>query len=199
VMKGQELINSAKVKNLAADFKNTSLYIYSYQDKFRALPGDDAQAGSHVSEATTLSGGNVGNGRVDGKWDSTSTTDESYVFWEHVRKSGIATGIVNMADTVGYPQRNTLGGVVGITNSTDDNSPIGKSTNLPDDRLKGAYIICSGNILGKFAKQLDIMMDDGSTSTGSMQTAPQGTTGTINATAVSDPEDATLYTVCMGV
>jgi len=65
--------------------------------------------------------------------------------------------------------------------------------------LKGAYIICSGNILGKFAKQLDIMMDDGSTSTGSMQTAPQGTTGTINAAAVSDPEDATLYTVCMGV
>ena len=44
VMKGQELINSAKVKNLAADFKNTSLYIYSYQDKYRALPGDDAQA-----------------------------------------------------------------------------------------------------------------------------------------------------------
>jgi prepilin-type N-terminal cleavage/methylation domain-containing protein len=28
VLKGQELINSAKVKNMAADFKNTQVYIY---------------------------------------------------------------------------------------------------------------------------------------------------------------------------
>ena len=44
VLKGQELINSAKVKNLATDFKNIPVFIYGYQDKFRALPGDDAQA-----------------------------------------------------------------------------------------------------------------------------------------------------------
>ena len=46
--KGQELINSAKVKNLATDFKNIPVYIYGYQDKFRALPGDDAQAAEIV-------------------------------------------------------------------------------------------------------------------------------------------------------
>lgn len=203
VMKGQELINSAKVKNLAADFKNVSLYIYSYQDKFHSLPGDDAMAASHVTGATTLTTAGVGNGRIDGKWDSTSTTDESYMFWQHVRMAGIATGVTDPTQTTAYQQRNTLGGIVGITNSTDANNPIGISTGtaaantLP---LKGAYIICSGNIQGKFAKQLDIMMDDGNTATGSMQTVLQAATaGTVNAASVPNPDDSTLYTVCYGV
>jgi prepilin-type N-terminal cleavage/methylation domain-containing protein len=32
VLKGQELINSAKVKNFATDFRNIPLFIYGYQD-----------------------------------------------------------------------------------------------------------------------------------------------------------------------
>ena len=44
ILKGQELINSAKVKNFANDFKNAPLAIYGYQDRFRAIPGDDARA-----------------------------------------------------------------------------------------------------------------------------------------------------------
>lgn len=194
VMKGQELINSAKVKNLAADFKNTSLYIYSYQDKFRALPGDDAQATSHVTGATTAATGTtLGNGRIDGFWDDYSTkTAESYLFWEHVRLAGIATGITNINDAVSYAPRNTLGGLIGITNTT--------AANLPISGITGAYIICSGNIQGKFAKQLDIMMDDGSTGTGSMRTsAAVPGEKSINQPVVSDPDDTTLYTVCMGV
>jgi prepilin-type N-terminal cleavage/methylation domain-containing protein len=53
VLKGQELINSAKVKNLATDFKNIPVYIYGYQDKFRALPGDDASADTHLGGQCT--------------------------------------------------------------------------------------------------------------------------------------------------
>jgi prepilin-type N-terminal cleavage/methylation domain-containing protein len=198
VMKGQELINSAKVKNLAADFKNTSLYIYSYQDKFRSLPGDDPSAASHVSGATVaaeINTGELGNGRVDGAWDSTANvankTNESYLFWQHVRLTGIATGITNVNDAIGYPQRNTLGGLVGITNSTATDNPIYTAGGTI---LKGAYIICSSNIQGKFAKQLDIMMDDGATNTGSMMTQTPGA-----KTAEAAPDDTTLYTVCMGV
>ena len=47
VLKGQELINSAKVKNLASDFRNIPVYIYGYQDKFKALPGEDAKPAAH--------------------------------------------------------------------------------------------------------------------------------------------------------
>ena len=49
VLKGQELINSAKVKNFATDFRNIPLFIYGYQDKFKAIPGDDRAASTHVA------------------------------------------------------------------------------------------------------------------------------------------------------
>ncbi len=40
VLKGQEkLINSAKVKNLAGDFKNIPVFIYGYQDKYKGAAG----------------------------------------------------------------------------------------------------------------------------------------------------------------
>src|SRR3990167_3356606 len=66
VLKGQELINSAKVKNLASDFKNIPVYIYGYQDKYKALPGDDIAAVTHVTAATN----GDGNGIINGMWDS---------------------------------------------------------------------------------------------------------------------------------
>src|SRR5712664_3241992 len=58
ILKGQELINSAKAKSLANDFRAIPVYIYGYQDKFRALPGDDTQVVAHVAGtlATTPAG-----------------------------------------------------------------------------------------------------------------------------------------------
>src|SRR6186997_1871304 len=76
ILKGQELINSAKVKNLANDFRVIPTYIYAFQDKFKALPGDDANVAAHVSGATlATTGGTVGNGVIDGHWNSTTATD----------------------------------------------------------------------------------------------------------------------------
>ena len=93
VLKGQELINSAKVKNLATDFRNIPVFIYGYQDKFKALPGDDALVTSHLTDATEctpVAAGlcATGNGILDGSWNATAITDESYVFWQHVRLAG---------------------------------------------------------------------------------------------------------------
>lgn len=192
VLKGQELINSAKVKNLASDFRNVPLYIYSYQDKYHALPGDDPLAATHVTDAASAVGSNLGNGRIDGKWDqyASGTNTESFYFWQHVRLAGITAGITNTSDTAGYPPRNTAGGLMGVTNST--------STDVPIADLKGTYIVCSGGIIGKFAKQLDVALDDGDTTKGSMMAIHDQTThGTVGVEAVV-PNDTDLYTVCMG-
>ena len=43
VLKGQELINNARVKSFANDFRNIPVAIYAYQDRFHAIPGDDGQ------------------------------------------------------------------------------------------------------------------------------------------------------------
>ena len=200
VLKGQELINSATVKNLATDFRNIPVFVYGYQDKFRALPGDDAQAQSHVGATATLGSGGAlhfvpGNGLIEGNWDTATTTDESQLFWQQVRLAGLAAG----PTTGDMLPTNALGGLLGITSGTYSPDPVAASAG----GLNGTYIICSAAILGKFAKQLDIQVDDGAPTTGSLReydsngarpstlSAPTLTNGQLN--------DNSSYTVCMGV
>ena len=133
VLKGQELINSAKVKNMATDFRNIPLFIYGYQDKFRALPGDHhtvvAAIGATATLATTpiTSGGLTpvactnptggatctGNGVIDGVWNTTTATDETALFWQHARLAGLAAGPTVTGDANYYPT-NADGGRMGI-------------------------------------------------------------------------------------
>lgn len=198
ILKGQELINSAKVKNLATDFKNIPVYIYGFQDKFRALPGDDLAVATHVTGATlaTTPAGTVGNGVINGLWNTATATDESCLFWEHVRLAGLAPGptAVNCAAGSDYWPKNSEGGQIGIQ------SNVGFATITGPTAMTGTYIICSQGILGKFVLQLDTTLDDGNPETGSLrailQTAIPGnasTTATVNANLANG------FTVCMGV
>jgi prepilin-type N-terminal cleavage/methylation domain-containing protein len=190
VLKGQELINSAKVKNLATDFKNIPIYIYGYQDKFRALPGDDANVDSHLAGLSAQSAVNagsavIGNGVIEGNWDASGTA-ETNVFWQHVRLANLAPGPTAYSAGIQFQPTNSVGGLIGITNSSQ--SPI--------TGMRGSYIICSDAIAGKFAKQLDITMDDGATDTGSMRAVKTGTTGA--ALSNANVNDDLSYLVCMG-
>lgn len=190
VLKGQELINSAKVKNMAADFKNTQVYIYGYQDKYKAIPGDDRAASTRNAGATTATtGGTVGNSLIEGEWDSDTVTDESFLFWQHVRLAGLAPGPTNVADA-NYPPSNADGGRIGVQS-------VSTMTEITD-MTGGAYAICSDGILGKFAKQLDTNLDDGETSTGSIRAVAQGKPGeSVTTASIGADEDSEPYTVCM--
>jgi len=198
ILKGQELINSAKVKNLATDFKNIPVFIYGYQDKFRALPGDDAGVATHVTGTlATTPAGKQGNGVIDGDWNSPTNTDESYLFWQHVRLAGLAPGSTTPGS--GYLPTNAAGGTIGIQSgtSTAASSPV---TDKDSKAIRGSYVICSTGILGKFVKQLDTQMDDGNTATGSMLATP--TTGYkigAAATETDKIDEAAPYTVCLGI
>ena len=202
VLKGQELINSARVKNLALDFKNIPVLIYGYQDKFKSLPGDDATANVHVG-GTNAAAANLGNGTINGTWDSVANTGESVLFWQHVRMAGLTSGltVVPAAPTLldPYFPQNAIGGRLGI----QGNLGIAAAPN-PIAGIPGTYVICSASIPGKFARQLDTTLDDGVTNTGFMRVtaAPAGTAAvnTGQATvALAPADDDTLYTVCMGV
>lgn len=202
ILKGQELINSARVKNLATDFRNIPLFIYGYQDKFRTLPGDDPAANAHVGTTGITPASGDGNGVINGNWFSTTASDESVLFWQHVRLAGLAPGLTTIPATLpgDYNPKNASGGIIGIQSGTTvaaDAPIVGANGNA----IGGAYVICSTGILGKFVKQLDIQMDDSNTAAGSMMATP--TTDPLakgaTATATTAINDATSYTVCMGV
>ena len=200
VLKGQELINSAKVKNLANDFRTVPLYIYGYQDKFKSLPGDDSNVQGHLgataTQATTPAS-KQGNGVIDGNWDSTTLTDESVLFWQHVRIAGFASGSTVVVANNTYWPTNADGGQIGVESGSAN---FIKNTDNAT-YLQGAYIVCSKGILGKFALQLETTVDDGNPQTGSMRVVAdnhtRGNAALASATIQAAPDSS--YTVCMGM
>jgi prepilin-type N-terminal cleavage/methylation domain-containing protein len=198
VLKGQELINNARVKSYATDFRNIPVYLYGYQDRFRALPGDDVAANTHVNGTNpTTPAGTLGDGVINGAWNTTTNTDETCLFWQHVRLANLATGstTVNCAAGGGYYPLNANGGQVGIQSS------VGFTTITLPTVMTGTYIICSANILGQFVLQLDQLLDDGNPQTGAMRAIQQSALGAqtaaTTATVAANPGDS--FTVCMGV
>lgn len=196
VIKGQELVNNARVRNLAHDFRSVPNHIYDYQDKFRALPGDDANVTYHVTDgtqATTPATGGAarGNGVIEGAWNTTANTDESCLIWQHVRLAGFAQGSTTVDCTANsaYWPKNSEGGQIGLQSRSGFTSINTLTT--------GTYVVCSQGILGKFVKLLDFALDDRDTAGGSMQAirmnSPDGA-----AAATSTIDDSLPYTVCMG-
>src|SRR5688500_8431252 len=91
ILKGQEMITQAKIKNVIADMSGVSAAMYGYQDRYRALPGDDKAAATRWSSAAAT-GGAVGNGVIEGAWTSATLTLESMLFWDHLRRAGFVSG-----------------------------------------------------------------------------------------------------------
>jgi prepilin-type N-terminal cleavage/methylation domain-containing protein len=207
VLKGQELINSAKVKNLATDFKNIPVFVYGYQDKFKALPGDDKDVDAHLgatlcTPTCVATAGTHGNGVIEGNWnDKLAQDSEAFRFWQHVRLAGLAPGPTATGDS-GYIPQNSAGSDIGIQAGTAPAAANAPVKDVNGNAIRGSYIICSAGILGKFAKQLDTTLDDGKTETGSMLVTPTYTTNppaSPAATATSAIIDSDTYVVCMGV
>lgn len=62
VFKGQSLIDSARVRSMASEVSGIRSAWYSFQERYRALPGDFQSAGTQIDSAAVS--GN-GNGRID--------------------------------------------------------------------------------------------------------------------------------------
>lgn len=190
VLKGQELINSAKAKNIASDLKNVQIFIYGYQDKFRAIPGDDANVAIHINGGTpaTTPAATLNNAQINGAWNSTTTTDESYLFWQHVRLAGFATGPTNINDPA-YLPRNAEAGRLGVQS-------LNGFTTIVDaaNPMTGSYVVCTENISGRLVKQIDANLDDGNTATGSLRAVLPPDTAPVPTANIND---GTAYTICM--
>jgi prepilin-type N-terminal cleavage/methylation domain-containing protein len=185
-LKGQELISSAKVKNLANDLRSIPVLFYGYQDKYRRLPGDDpAASGSRFPGflRATASGQNPGDGLIQGLWNSTDITSENVLFWQHVRGAGFASGSTDFSSSANAALPvNAQGGLLGIQQTP------------PIVGLAGTFYSCSAGIQGKLAQQLDVTLDDGAPDRGSVRAQVEWNSAQPGANTYVD---ATVYTVCM--
>jgi prepilin-type N-terminal cleavage/methylation domain-containing protein len=151
ILKGQEMIMQARIKNVIADFSGISAAYYGYQDRYRAVPGDD-------SAATRWTGAVAGdgNGTVAGDYNSSIANAESRLWWDHLRRAGFVAGTGELQPL------NSLAGMLGVQTGmgTSAGSALGGFTSL---------IMCSANLADKVAIAIDSQMDDGSPNSGTMR------------------------------
>lgn len=199
ILKGQEMITQAKIKNVMADFSGISAAYHGYQDRYRAIPGDDPNAaGRWTTVPVAISGS--GNGVVGGTYNaacpavSVAGTAESCMFWDHLRRAGFVAG--NGAQQ----PFNALTGQIGV--QTGDGAAAPAPALLDGAGGPGfvGLIMCSANLPDKVAIAVDTQMDDGIAGKGTvralLQAAPNPNIGNVAATATYQETSSNIYTIC---
>lgn len=155
VMRGQELVTQARIRDVMNDLSGVSAAYLFYYDRYKALPGDDPNAAVRWSAFNAKSGS--GNAVVSGKYmdaaplDPTvsgfvvdDTQNESLAFWWHLRMAGFIAGAATGPGAATQPN-NAVGGIVGV-----------QTTGLS---LAG-LLVCESNVPDKIAGVVDSHLDD---------------------------------------
>jgi prepilin-type N-terminal cleavage/methylation domain-containing protein len=162
IIKGQELINSAKIKRLQGAQKEIAAAIYTYYDRYQKYPGDDNTAAARWPG--TFNGN--GNGLIDGGAIGTNaapgsmftcaanTATESCAIWEHLRLANLISGTA----TVGAGRLNPThpyAGTIGVANVA----------------VQGLTVnwIGMSRVPESVAQTIDIQNDDGNALTGDIR------------------------------
>lgn len=90
VLKGQELITSARVRNLVSQQDGIKAAFFGFFDRYRALPGDYTQATFNIAGVAPTGACNNGNGNGDGRIETGG--NEHILAWEHLSKAGFING-----------------------------------------------------------------------------------------------------------
>jgi prepilin-type N-terminal cleavage/methylation domain-containing protein len=171
ILKGQEMITQAKIKNVINDFNGVTVAVTSYQDRYRAIPGDDQNATTRWTTQNPASGN--GNGIIAGFYNTNDTSGtggappsaaESNLFWQHLRIAGFVPGLTTGTGT-GTPPPNATGGLIGVESGVVGTSGLGFTST----------IICFSNLPEKIASAVDGQMDDSKPATGQIRAQLQAT------------------------
>jgi prepilin-type N-terminal cleavage/methylation domain-containing protein len=187
ILKGQEMITQARIKNVINDFNGITAAVNSYQDRYRALPGDDQTATARWTVQAPAHGD--GNGIIAGLYNANDTSGtngapsaaaESNLFWQHLRLAGFVPGPTAGLGS-GTPPVNATGGMVGIETGVNGTNGMGFTS----------LIICTSNLPDKIAIAVDTQMDDANSTTGQvrgqLQAAPNpNTSGVAPVTAYAE-------------
>lgn len=104
ILKGQELLTNARVRELITQQDGIKAAFFGFQDRFRALPGDYHQAIGSIGSASQ-------NGNGNGRIESDTTPNESILAWEHLSRAGFlnATFIYSATESAATSPLNRYG------------------------------------------------------------------------------------------
>jgi prepilin-type N-terminal cleavage/methylation domain-containing protein len=185
ILKGQQLINSARVRNLADQNSGVQAAYYGFVDRFRNLPGDmpNAQAITAIGAAVGAVGGD-GNGRID-------DIGEAGAVWSHLSVAGFLTGtytgitateaVYRVAVPAGAVPANAFQGPILLAHMNDYTQG-----NVVATIIRLAYSF-GGNIPVPLLRDLDQKLDDGVAGSGVMRVSSELADATTFAGAAGLP------------
>lgn len=152
ILKGQEIIRNAKLKRIISDFSNVSTAIYTYEDRYDQLPGDDATS---VIAASMKSGGDE---------DGVISPLESKMVFKHLRKAGILSGDATEGDL-----SHALNGKIYVVQGSESGSVVKAS--IKNMAHMSGTSVCFDNVRASDALLLDSQNDDGVFNKGTLQSS----------------------------
>jgi hypothetical protein len=183
MLMGREFTINSQVKRLERDFRSIQTAVYDLRDGLRLKQGDVRKVSLHLQDAAAPSNNGNLDASLDVNWNSTSGVP--FKLWKKVRSGTLAQGSMDTNLQVPVPLK-LPGGFIGVS-GTDSAIIAG---------LNGDYIICTNNIAGKLAKELDLVMDDGNTASGLMMVSNSVGGAGIAKDSIAD---GARYLVCLGV
>ncbi len=160
ILKGQELIDSARVRSLSNELSGIRTAWYAFQDRYNALPGDFINASTQIDSSLVDS-----NGNADGKIDAGEIT----AVWQHLSVAGFLsgnyTGGTATVDSLECENggascpANPFNGVYKIAYSNNGDSNVGDTNELST----------GGQIPVNILLQLDLKFDDGIANDGELR------------------------------
>jgi prepilin-type N-terminal cleavage/methylation domain-containing protein len=197
ILKGQEMITQAKIKNVIADMSGVSAAMYGYQDRYRALPGDDKGAATRWTTGVAAANG---DGVIEGTYTAASPA-ETAEYWRHLRLAGFVGG------TGAEQPFNAVSGKMGVqTGDGTDATPgpvLGSAAVVGPPAIPAipgvtSLMMCSANLPDKIAISVDAQMDDGIGTAGSVRAIRQSQpNAAVTGDAQTYAEDGvSTYVVC---
>jgi len=160
VLKGQEMITSAKVRNLADQGSAIKTAFYAFQDRYRAVPGDYANASNNINGVA--GGANGGNGSGNGLVD---TNNDRGLFWLQLSAAGFITGNY---DGQAAANNTTCGSTTCPTNTYGAPMMFSWGNNADNNNTRSAHELRTGRgVPVEVLAELDRKIDDGAPRTGS--------------------------------
>ncbi len=188
ILKGQEMMENARVKNLIKQVNSYQAAMVSFQDKYSALPGDMVNAMDRVPGCVAANNCLNGNGDsgVGARAGNTFQTNQSAttalpavettMFWKHLALSDLISGINTGAPASmavwgeTHPASAISGGFLVATKSTEEPNtfPSGVFLMLRGSASMAGGSAATGNLplTPHQAWQIDKTMDDGRPNSG---------------------------------
>ncbi len=166
ILKGQELINSARVRNLADMNAGIQAAYFGFIDRYRRVPGDWASAPATAAIGVAITGGGNSNGRLDNVAGA-NVYDEANAMWEQLSKAGFIQGAYAGTAATEPSTTNNLAPLNAFNNVV----AIGRTPDYMGTAPVRLQLILGRGVPVNIQLELDTKLDDGIPITGVLRSS----------------------------